>query len=126
MPARIKPQVSTVAIDKIAIPLNSKAPLGTIASNAEQILVSMTPVDSGVLRANWFVSQTKGDPKVDLSKTAHERSKVSGKGLDVLYLINNVDYVLYANETSYSPEFIEKSVARINEVISNYGIKDVI
>ena len=124
MPVRLKPKVSTIGIDRILIPFNSKAPLGTLASNAEQILVSMTPVDSGVLRANWFVSREQNDPQVDESKTQHQRSKVSGKGVETLYLINNINYVLFANEKSYSPEFIEKSIARINQVVSNYGLKD--
>ena len=125
MPARIKPQVSTVALDRIRLPILNNVPLEKAAAVAEGIIVNETPVDSGVLRANWFVSKERGDPKVDKTKTTHEKSNTSGKGVNTLWLINNIDYVLYANETSYKPEFIEKSIAQIQSAIDKLGIGDL-
>lgn len=87
-----------------------------IAIEAEQAFVHESPVDTGLLRANWFVSVEGGDKRTFDRKT-HQPSQVPFKQ-PTLWVLNNINYVQYANVTSYRPMFIEKALNLIRDRIA--------
>ena len=83
----------------------------------EQIYVDESPVDTGNLRANFFVSGNLSDAKTFDRKT---HSPSNPKAQPVLAVLNNVNYVLHANVRSFRPNFLDKSFNKIGRAIKSH------
>ena len=85
---------------------------------AEQIFVDMSPVDTGLLRANWLVGHAEtGRP---IKRTTHVPSKTGPR--KVLYIRNVINYVAFANIKSFRPNFLEKSENKFRNVLNRISL----
>ena len=120
MPIKITAEINLAGIDRIVKGLRGNSVVHKLALIAEQAFVDQAPVDTGVLRANFFVSDLETDPTVDLSKKKHTRSSTPNR--PVLYVINNVQYALFANLTSLRPMYIEKTINIVNAAVADLSV----
>ena len=112
---RIEVTAELSQIDQLVNRLSNEELVREIALIAEQVFVDESPVDTGLLRANWFVTEDGSDGR-QLDRKDHQTSNPPQKQ-PTLFVLNNIDYVTYANLTSYRKNFIEKSLAIIRDEI---------
>ena len=87
----------------------SKA-LSKIALVGEQIFVDESPVDTGVLRANWFVTRNLNSTRTFKRKRHKPTPLITvSKAEKGLAITNNINYVNYANVTSFRKNYLEKA-----------------
>ncbi len=81
------------------------------ASSLEQILVDHSPVDTGLLRANWQIG-TGSIPNQPVRRFTHSPTPPPKPINNTLTVYNNINYVQYANIRArrVPPRFIERSL----------------
>ena len=120
---RIETTVQLGAITGLISKLGNEELVREIALIAEQVFVDQSPTDTGLLRANWFVTE-QGDSREKRDTTEHITSNPPPKQA-TLYLLNNINYALYANVTSYRPNYIENSLDLIGKEIERIDLNRV-
>lgn len=126
MPIEIKPELEFTSLDSVIRNLKSHAAVRKVALQAEQVFVDESPVDTGVLRANWFVSTDPSDRQVDTDKTTHTPSNPPDNQ-PTLTVINNVQYAVFANFTAITkPRYLEKALAVIFKFVGTTDLVGVL
>ena len=113
----IKAAVGVESLNRAIRGLKNNLPLAKIALIGEQILVDQSPVDTGLLRANWFVTAKSDDPHTTPAKSHTPTKETNITGVNTLYITNNINYVLHANMRSFRPNFIESSLSLLENYI---------
>lgn len=103
-------------IDQLINKISAEELVREIALIAEQVFVDQSPIDTGLLRANWFVTEN-GENNEPLDRKDHIASNPPQRQ-STLFVKNNINYAEYANLTSYRPMYIEKSLEIIRKEIA--------
>ena len=111
MEIKLRASINNKGLDTIIDNTSANVITRQIALVGEQIMVDESPVDTGVLRANWFVSPRQGEKPLNRKRHKPSNPKPSPE----LFIQNNVGYAGYANITSYRPYYIEKGISKILE-----------
>ena len=111
-------EVTTLGLNAQIRGLKDNTAVKKTAVYAEQVFVNETPVDTGILRANWFVSVEYGSTLVH-DRKQHRPSHIPDKVAEAtgLTIINNVNYVLHANESSYRKMYLENSFSKVRAFV---------
>lgn len=107
-------------IDALGKKLDNEELVKRIALIAEQVFVDESPVDTGLLRANWFVT-TDGSDNRTFNRKQHSPSNVPIPQPE-LFVLNNINYAVYANLTSYRKMYIERSLNIIRNEIERINL----
>lgn len=122
MPLRIRPRINISNLIRVSKNLRDNVILGHSATIAEQIFVDMSPVDLGVLRANFFVSYNNTSKKFNKNKTAVEPTDINNSRIknEELFVINNIPYALFVDKNSISVPvgYIARTVNTINMTLN--------
>lgn len=110
---QIKVNTKILGLNKVALDLKLNLFIARLSVIAQQIAVNETPVDTGILRNNWYVKIAYEPGTFDPNATSVPIPQTQSTS-NTFSLFNNIGYIQYANQTSYRKNFIEKILSKID------------